>query len=541
MCDSTVELVTGLKSDLNQIRQQRDKILNEQNDFFNRFYTDTHFTFQQDPYQINISDSDEEEEQPTRMRIMTMRTQTIFEKKPKKKKDKPLPEQVVQLPPPVIKPICIDRSSQSKKIELRTLETQTSIKSTYKDAETIATANAEVQTHSIRLRTEATNTDSVLPSYENVCIAFLESLLEDAPVFINSGPKPEQLEGILMDFLNQLIRDAKDFDNQQLDSNSQSGQSAFSNGSLIKRPKLVDANIQQEVQMQTIATQSPVSLKVLENPSVIINYIPPPDESHEFVGNFVTNPTCFDIPPTDKFRLVKLRKGDNFTLPPSLRIEPEKPPIKMVNISTSPQEMKRKETQTETEEVQRKIPTQTETKKPHKNMLQIDVLENQNVSVKPDQQQDNQPPGSSYLPIQMQPQQQQQQQQQPLAQKQNKQQQKQIPELHHIVIHPLDDIEELSEFNLDSYLKDLNSSSSDNDDDIADSSNTGGTGDYSIYDDGSINESTIEKALNSSSVTIGASVSEDPPSEGEIRDFEYADSNDDTYGSETGTAFSYRH
>ena len=61
MCDSTVELVTGLKSDLNQIRQQRDKILNEQNDFFNRFYAD-HFTFQPDAYQINISDSEEEEE-----------------------------------------------------------------------------------------------------------------------------------------------------------------------------------------------------------------------------------------------------------------------------------------------------------------------------------------------------------------------------------------------------------------------------------------------------------------------------------------------
>lgn len=538
MCDSTADLVSDLKSDLQQIRQQREKILNEQNNFFNRFYAD-HFTFQQDAYQINISDSEEEEE-PTRIRIMTMRTQTIFEKKPKKKKEKPPPDENIQLPPPiVVKPICIDRASQSKKVELRTLETQTSIRSTYKDAETIATSNAEVQTHSIRLRCEATNTDSVLPSYENVCIAFLESLLEDAPVFINNGPKPEQLEGILMDFLNQLIRDAKDFDNQQIDASNQNGQPILSNGALIKRAKLVDANIQQEVPVQTIATQSPVSLKVLESPSVIINYMPPPEEPHDFVGNFVTNPTCLDIPPTNKFRMIQMRRGDQFTFPPSLRVEPEKPPVKMVktnySIWTSPHEVQRKQVETETDEPPKKITDQPEAKKPHKNMFQIDVLENQNVSVTPVQNTGVIPSVPSYLPPPLQPQPSQPETQ--LPNQQPKKQQKQLPKLHDLVIHPLEDIEDLSEFNIESYLKDLNSSS--DNDDIEDSTKYGHSAEYNSYGDTSLSESTIEKALNSSTVSVGASVSEDPLSDGELRDFDFGDSTE-SYESDT-KQWSYKH
>ena len=95
MCDPTADLFSDLKSDLQQIRQQREKILNEQNDFFNRFYAD-HFSYQPDAYHINISDSEEDEEEPTRVRIMTLRTQTIFEKKPKKKKERHL--EAISLP-----------------------------------------------------------------------------------------------------------------------------------------------------------------------------------------------------------------------------------------------------------------------------------------------------------------------------------------------------------------------------------------------------------------------------------------------------------
>lgn len=540
MCDPTCDLVSDLKSDLQQIRQQREKIFNEQNDFFNRFYAD-HFTFQPDAYQINISDSEEEEE-PTRIRIMTMRYQTLFEQKPKKKKEKPLPE-VVPLPPPVItKPLCIDRSTQAKKIEFRTLETQTSIKSTYVDTATVATTSAEVQTHAIRLRCEATNTDSVLPSYENVCIAFLESLLEDAPVFINSGPKPEQLEGILMDFLNQLIRDAKNFDNNQLDSsgNSQNGQSILSNGPLLKKAKLVDANIQQEIPVQTIATQSPISLKVLETPTRIFNYIPPPEQPRNFLvvdsSSLVTYSIAGDATPS------KSKEDDYFSYPPSLRIEPERRHIRMIIEPTMNKEFVRKDD----DEVIKPILSdmQTGPEKPEDNkenvatpkkqqstkliqtevarkMLQTEILEAENVSVEPKQNIQNLPILS--FPSQPQPQPQSQPQPQPqpshppiLPSKQSK-----VPILNELKINKLEEIEDLSEFNIDNLLKDLDSSSSENDDDIA-----SGYSNYSYYTE-PLNDSTISKALNSSTVSTNLSVSGvDSGSEGEFREPSYIESND---------------
>ncbi|OHT01080.1 hypothetical protein TRFO_01648 [Tritrichomonas foetus] len=542
MCDPA-EMVAGLKSDFQQIKQQREKIFDGANAFFDKLFAE-HFDFQSEDVvhqHVDFSDDDEEsEDEPTRYRLMTMRTMPVFDRKPKKKKPKPLPQELpVELPPPVIiKPITIDKHTQSKKTELKSHETQTSLKSAYKDTAIIATTSAEVQTHSIRLRNEASNTDSVLPSYENVCIAFLESLLEDAPVFLNSGPKPDQIEGILMDFLNQILSDAKNF-NDPNDFHT-SGSSHQSSG-LIKRAKLVDVNIQQEASLQTIATQSPISLKTLETPSVTFNYIPPPKDNY-FVGTFMSPAACFDRPPDNRFRMMRVARGDNFAYPPSLRTEPEKPPFRMTTESTSPISNKKSEKATATV-AQNKI-------------LQMDILDNMNVSVRPDANAGNQSilPPSSFLPPTQQPPQmippplhstqttipqqppQQQQQQQYQTQQQQQQQQFQtqqqqqqqppkqdmdVPKLNPLIIKPLEDIEELSNFNLDSFIHDLNSSSTPSEGD--DDSDVDSSGRYT-GSNSSVNSSMISSVLGSSGYSNEIISSEGVLSSGEVRDFSYLES-----------------
>jgi hypothetical protein len=75
----------------------------------------------------------------------------------------------------------------------------------------IALTETETQPRSLKLRHETSNTDSILLSYENVCISFLENLLNDAPLFMNQGPNPSQIEDIILVFLDQLFRDTHEF------------------------------------------------------------------------------------------------------------------------------------------------------------------------------------------------------------------------------------------------------------------------------------------------------------------------------------------
>ena len=508
MCDPA-EMVAGLKSDFQQIKQQREKIFDGANAFFDRLFTDNFYSDDVVHQRIDLSSDEESEDEPVKYRIMTMRTCSVFDRKPKKKKPKKIQDdEAVNIPPPVvIKPVCIDRGSQAKKAALKSLETQTSLKAAYSDSGTTATTTAQVQTHSLRHRHEATNTDNVLPSYENVCIAFLESLLEDAPVFMNSGPKPEQLEGILMDFLDQLLNDARNYhDPNDSHSDSSSPQPINTNR---KKAKLVDANIQQEVPLQTAATQAPISLKSLEAPCVLVNYSPQPKLSY-FVGEIMKPNVTFDKKPDGRFRLMHISKCDNFAFPPSLRTEVEKPPITLKTEGTSPVTTVTKEKQTETEQQNK--------------MLQIDIMNSMDVTVKPDhaavanqnvihpsplfqtgQPQAQQPPPSKHKIQQSPPPSQPTQQPPPLQVPP----QYDIPKLNPLNIESLEEIQELSNFNLETFIKDLDSSDDDDDDtDIG-----------SSYDrsSGELSNSTINSSFISDALQISSLGSASDMSSGEVR------------------------
>jgi hypothetical protein len=263
----------------------REKALNGANAFFDQLF-DARFNIPTEgvvrqPVETPVDFSSDEDEKPVRMRIMEMRKDFVFEVKPKKRKAAPIvatAEHLDTIPPPVqIKPILKSHGSQCTR-HTQDQETQSALRSSRVDQATVALSESETQTKSLKRRHEASNTDSILPSCENVCIAFLENLLNDSPVFINQGPNSEQIEGIILAFLDELLRDARGYDPGHTESYASPRENEPPTFIPAKRLKVktVSAEVQHDIPKQAISTQSYVCLKSLHIMRDYI-YIPMPE------------------------------------------------------------------------------------------------------------------------------------------------------------------------------------------------------------------------------------------------------------------------
>lgn len=435
-CD-VQEMLAGLRSDFQQLKQHREKVFDGTNAFLDQLF-DTKFDAGAKgiDYGIDFSDEESDDEKPTRMRVMSMRTQPIFDRKPVKAKPKPTFSEAPPPPPPVIKPVVLDTACQTRKATLKTTETQSTARFDYVDQAVVATTHAETQTKSLKRRHEATNTESVLPSYENVCIAFLESILSDAPVFLGQGPKPEQVEDIIMAFLDQLMRDASRMDTdtpgKAPPQHQTSSFGTVSQAIARQTGPHEDAAVQHSIQKQTTATQSFVALKSLDAPKPVVHIAP--DDGRRRMFTLQTAP-CFEIWPKVK-KPLRVNQGDNFQYPPSLR-SAAKPVLAMRPGVGSEFTLPGR--------AAKSVSAETQTQQ---HMLQIDVLNSEDVSVVPSGR-----PGPVHEAVQQRPQMQMPQRQVPAAPP--------APKLLQLQVTPLADIEELSNFNLESMMAEVETSSDD--------------------------------------------------------------------------------
>ena len=419
-CD-VQEMLAGLRSDFQQLKQHREKVFDGTNAFLDQLFESKFDGGKGVEYAIDFSEEESEDERP-RVRLMAMRTQRIFEKKPVQEKPKPKVVQEAPPPPPVIKPVVLSTGCQTKKATMRTTETQSTATFQRTDHAVVATTQAETQTKSLRRRHETTNTESVLPSYENVCIAFLENLLSDAPVFLGQqGPNPGQVEDIIMEFLDQLMSDAKRMDVKApaAASETQPRQTVF------KAPaQMQDMSVQQTVATQSAATQSFVALKSLDAPKAIV-HIGPDDGARRMWLSLTPCVTCFEVWPKFK-RPLGFKEGDRFQFPPSLRTTP-KPVLALRPNATSQF--------TVTGRAERSTGTQTQN-----TMLQIDVMNSEDVSVRPSRPGPEIPRTRPGVVANKPP---------PMP----------APHLKQLQVTPLPEIEELSNFNLDSMMAEVDSTS----------------------------------------------------------------------------------
>lgn len=451
-CD-VLQLVNGLQKDFKQLTQQKSHMFCDASAFIDQCLPDEIIRKRIDSVPIDFSDDSSSDEEPVRMRRMAL-CHPPFDvsiKPEKKKKEKK--EEVIEPPPPplkeLIKPVYLSTGVQ-KKISSHSIFTQTEVEEEAPKAPPVTYESVGVRTKQKKYKHLATNTEGILPSYERVCMDFLESLLNDAPIFASSSPQPETLERILLEFVDKLIQDAQNFEAPSK-SISNTGIDHHDNVSIPYRkqeefipnkPKYSTIETQAENQLNTVATQSFVTLKSLERPAAIFNFVPPP--KYDFIGEKTNMATLFEKWPQRKH--VRVEKGETFYFPPSLKTQtPERKSIKTESTSPIPKTPTR----------DKSIATE---KKP--SLANIEELKGYDVSIAPKQTipEHNISQQPIYIPQEIPPQEQ-IINQDPIIPPQAP---KPLPKLEPFILKPLmEDIEELSAFNLETLMEGLSSSSDD--------------------------------------------------------------------------------
>lgn len=219
----------------------------------------------------------------------------------------------------------------------------------------IAKKEIGVSTKLTKKRDESTNTLSLLPSYENVCLSFLEHLLNDSPALFDSTtpppslpaqPKPsflpepqissEVLEPILSSFLQQILRDASSILPQKSRNieTDQINQDEFQSPRRMKHldfyreqinlPSQIQSENQQlsqisskpEVTYISEATQSFGIVKIHQNPVPILSIEPsfkPKSQLKQMFSNI-----C-DFKPKQKQKPKEIERKDFLFIPPLLK------------------------------------------------------------------------------------------------------------------------------------------------------------------------------------------------------------------------------
>ena len=222
-------------------------------------------------YVLDDSDFDEYEEtdeKPIKIKRMSFTSQKIFSKKPQPKpkydedeiaesRQKQKEKQQTFVEKPQIKPILIDRDVQCPKSHLSptfNCPIQIIPEQVQKPMKTYNTQSTN--TKDIRKRNEATETEALLPQYEAKCMELIQSIINEAPLTANSLPSEEALGDILIQFVNQIIRDADKMESAkpQTNASSQSGADSVQQRGLNKI--IADAQNIANTRYQTASIQS---------------------------------------------------------------------------------------------------------------------------------------------------------------------------------------------------------------------------------------------------------------------------------------------
>ena len=215
------ELVSNRKAAASQFGFEMDT-------FFDNSHQKPSFskkTYEEISAKYVLDDSDFEEDdvddKPVKVRSMAFLTQKIFSRKPSKPQaDQQERPQVYQQPQqpiqnqvfePVKKQILVDRDTQSPKSHLSpTFNCPIQIFPEHTEKE-IKTYNTQAtNTKEARRRNEATETEALLPQYEAKCMELIQSILNEAPLCANNMPSEEALGDLLLQFVNQILKDAQD-------------------------------------------------------------------------------------------------------------------------------------------------------------------------------------------------------------------------------------------------------------------------------------------------------------------------------------------
>jgi hypothetical protein len=324
------EAVASLRSDFQTLQQLRREAVRRTEIFFHDFPglggSDAGVTRQTVEYQIDLSEDESDSEVPP-PRQMMFKIGPIIDIKPngrgKRRAKEPEPEPEPVLPFPIVKPVVLDRGCQSRRPKLVFSRTRSEDVGGAVLLAGAALMTAETQTKTSRCRHEITQTEAVLPSYEHVCMSFLEALLSDAPVFTSQGPRPEQVEELLLSFLDQLLRDAR-----SAGGDTEPEPAGFR---LAKRPKRRDVSVQEDARRDDATTQTYVALRTIERPHPTVDFSP-----QRAIPLELTRPLAFEkMPNADPRRWFE---GDTFQFPPSLRMESHVMPPVLRDEATAPTE-----------------------------------------------------------------------------------------------------------------------------------------------------------------------------------------------------------
>ena len=303
------------------------------------------------------SDSEDEtvEEKPIRIRNMSFRTEKIYSRKPNKEQFQHIiDEDTIPVQPrkqetfverPQIKPILVDRDSQCPKSHLSptfNCPIQIIPEQVQKQVKTYNTQSTN--TKETRKRNEATETEALLPQYESKLMELIQNILNEAPLCANSMPSEDELSDILLQFVNQVIRDADNLPQKP----SQTSSATNAPSSVLTRgigsadsvpPSNRTSYATQSIQSDAIdtidngtQTQGKISLRTLESKQ---NASFPPEQSRRPVltiaaaGNEFTKPEQSDA-------ALSQAKLDIFDFPPPLTSHSVHPDPVLTSKITSP-------------------------------------------------------------------------------------------------------------------------------------------------------------------------------------------------------------
>lgn len=340
-------IIQDLVSSLNELKARREIAIDSGNDFLSQFIPQKLDIPQDQLNRINqkykIDETELYEEQsedliPVRQRTFSLTNQFIFSKftkipqeKQEKKSEEPEQQKVPQKPPVAL----VDRDTQSYRNQLTTtyhfpiqIFEQQNIKPV------IQYNTQATNTKETRKRNEATNTEALLPQYEARCMELIQSIINDAPLTASSMPSEEALGDLLLQFVNQILRDAPDLDAYKKPQMS----SATSPSAPQLKPDIPSKSISVERSMATATvqcsaadtvdngtqTQGRISLRTLvskQGPTIDPVKQPPKPENPLYIspGPAVSNPVP-DKPPVRIGTAFNIDRPE-FEFPPSLRID----------------------------------------------------------------------------------------------------------------------------------------------------------------------------------------------------------------------------
>jgi hypothetical protein len=288
-----------------------------------------------------------------------------------------------------------------------------------------------------------------LPSYENVCIAFLENLLNDAPVFMNQGPNPQQIEDIILAFLDQLLRDARAYDPGHVDSQTAtSGEEPppVFRPAKLTRPKTKSIEIQKNVDKQDTYTQSFRSISSIQTPQRTVSILPATPRPRPLGISPSPSQNLHLLPERRSFSV----KSESFVFPPSLKkdraISQMIRDAGIVNVPPKRRKLAEQSTNTQTNILHMQVTDAREVFTPEPLPEKVTAIDEPESESPPPFQE-----SSEEIP--------ERRERKKIVKERVPRKPVEFPELLELRVAPLDDLKDLKMFNIGDMMRDLESSS----------------------------------------------------------------------------------